>query len=257
MRLRITYLGQCGFLLEAAGSRIVTDPYLSDYVDRNFFSAETPWKRRYPAPATLAQLNPDGVIVSHSHGDHLDPWTIGAYVESGGEAPIAAPAPECALLEDLNVKHILRARADEPFVIGSATITPIPCAHTELHRDDAGDYRELSYLIEAGGLKVFFAGDMSLYDGLAERLEAERPDVVLLPANGRDDARTAAGIIGNTDEAEAARLAARLGALYIPMHWDLYEINGCDEAVILAAARDAGARVHLLRPLDAIDLPEG
>ena len=33
--MRITYLGQCGFLIEAAGTRIVTDPYLSDYVDRN------------------------------------------------------------------------------------------------------------------------------------------------------------------------------------------------------------------------------
>jgi L-ascorbate 6-phosphate lactonase len=256
MGLRITYLGQCGFLLEAAGTRIVTDPYLSDYVDRNFFSAETPWKRRYPAPTTLKHLNPDAVIISHSHGDHLDPWTIGPYAESGGEAPIAAPAPECALLEDLNVKHVLRARADEPFAVGNAAITPLPCAHTELHRDEGGDYRELSYLIEAQGLKAFFAGDMSLYDGLVERLEAERPDVVLLPVNGRDEARTAAGIVGNIDEVEAAQLAARLGALYIPMHWELYEINGCDEAAIVAAARDAGARVHLLRPLDAIDIPE-
>ena len=252
--MKITYLGQCGFLIEAAGVRIVTDPYLSDYVDRNFFSAETPWRRRYPAPATLAELKPDGVLISHSHGDHLDPWTIGAYVAAGGDALFAAPAPECALLKDLNATCILKARADEPFPVGAATVTPIPCAHTELHRDEAGDYRELSYFIEAEGIKLFFGGDMSLYDGLLDRLLSEKPDVVLLPANGRDDGRTEKGIVGNINETEAAELAARLGAVYIPMHWELYDINGCGEEAILQAAHQAGARVHLMRPMETIEV---
>jgi L-ascorbate metabolism protein UlaG (beta-lactamase superfamily) len=252
--MRITYLGQCGFLIEAAGTRIVTDPYLSDYVDRSFFTGETPWRRRYPAPVTLAELNPDGILISHSHGDHLDPWTIGRYVESGGEALIACPAPECGLLEDLGVPRIVKARAVEPFPIGQATVTPIPCAHTELHRDESGDFRELSYFIDLDGARLFFGGDMSLYEGLWERLEAGKPDVMLLPANGRDDDRTAKGIIGNINEMEAAELAAKLGAIYIPMHWELYDINGCDEEAILAAARSAGARIRMMRPMESIEV---
>ncbi len=253
--MRITYLGQCGFLIEAAGTRIVTDPYLSDYVDRSFFTGETPWRRRYPAPVALEDLNPDGVLISHSHGDHLDPWTIGRYVESGGEALIACPAPECGLLEDLRVPRIVKARAFEPFPVGQATVTPIPCAHTELHRDEAGDFRELSYFIDLDGVKVFFGGDMSLYEGLWERLKAEKPDVMLLPANGRDEARTAKGIVGNINETEAAELAAKLSAVYIPMHWELYDINGCDEDAILAAAQNAGARIRLMRPMESIEVP--
>ncbi len=252
--MRITYLGQCGFLIEAAGTRIVTDPYLSDYVDRNFFSPETPWRRRYPAPTALAQLKPDGVLISHSHGDHMDPWTLGAYSASGGSAVIAAPAPECALLEGLGIHPLLKARADEPFAIASAIVTPIPCAHTELHRDEAGDFRELSYFMEVDGLRLFFGGDMSLYDGLTERLEAEKPDLLLLPVNGRDDERTKKGIIGNIDEAEAASLAARLHVFYIPMHWDLYDINGCGEEAILLAARNAGAVIRLMRPMETIEV---
>lgn len=252
--MRLTYLGQCGFLIEAAGTRIVTDPYLSDYVDRSFFTCETPWQRRYPAPVALEALNPDGILISHSHGDHLDPWTIGRYMESGGEALIACPAPECGLLEDLGVPRIVKARADEPFPVGQATITPIPCAHTELHRDEAGDFRELSYFIDLDGVKVFFGGDMSLFVGLMERLEAEKPDVMLLPANGRDEARTAKGIVGNINETEAAELAVKLGATYIPMHWELYDINGCDEEAILAAAQKAGARIRLMRPMESIEV---
>ena len=253
--MRITYLGQCGFLIEAAETRIVTDPYLSDYVDRSFFTAKTPWRRRYPAPVTLADLKPDGVLISHSHGDHLDPWTIGRYVESGGDAPIACPAPECGLLEDLGVPRIVKARSDEPFPIGLATVTPIPCAHTELHQDESGDFHELSYFIDLDGVRLFFGGDMSLYEGLWERLEAGKPDVMLLPVNGRDDERTRNGIVGNIHEVEAAELAAKLGAIYIPMHWDLYDINGCDEGAILSAARVAGARIRLLRPMDTVEVP--
>jgi len=135
-------------------------------------------------------------LISHSHGDHLDPWTIGRYVESGGKALIACPAPEWGLLEDLRVPRIVKARSDEPFPIGQATVTPIPCAHTELHRDEAGDFRELSYFIDLDGVRLFFGGDMSLYEGLMERLEGIRPDVVLRPANGPDADRPAKGIVG-------------------------------------------------------------
>ena len=253
--MRITFLGQCGFLLEAAGVRIATDPYLSDYVDRTFYTPETPWRRNYPAPVSLLELSPDGVLISHAHGDHMDPWTIGEYLKAGGEAVFAAPAPECGLLEKLGARRIVRARADRPFSIGRALVTPIPCAHTEFHRDEAGDYRELSYFIECGGVKAFFGGDMSLYEGLAERLEAERPDILLLPVNGRDEARTSSGIIGNIDEVEAAQLAARVGAPYIPMHHELYGINGCGEHAICEAARATGARVQWMRPMETLEVP--
>ncbi len=253
--MKITCLGQCGFLIEAAGARIVTDPYLSHYLDQNLFSEATPWRRKYPAPITLADLKPDAVLLSHSHEDHMDPYTISPYAQSGGEALFAAPAPECGRLKELGVGRFVKARAEETFTVKDAAVTPIPCAHTELHRDAAGDFRELSYFIEADGVKLFFGGDMSLYEGLIERLEAEKPDIALLPANGRDESRTARGIIGNITETEAAHLAVRLNALYIPMHWDLYDINGCGEEAILRAASQAGARIRLMRPMEFTAFP--
>ena len=44
-KARLTALGQCGFLLDTGKTRIVTDPFLSDSVDRMFYSKKTPWKR--------------------------------------------------------------------------------------------------------------------------------------------------------------------------------------------------------------------
>lgn len=247
-QLTITYLGQCGFLLDFGDVRIATDPYLSDYVDANFASDSTPWKRLYPPPTSLLSLRPDLILISHSHGDHLDPWTLGEYIQSGGEALIAAPAPECDALETLNAPFLLQAESESSFSIGRVRITPIPCAHTELHADERGRYRELSYIIECGEHRVFFGGDMSLYPGLMERLAKARCTLLLLPVNGRDDERTKNDIIGNIDCREAAELATALNVPYFPMHHDLYAINGASDGEILSAAKKAGARVRILKP---------
>ena len=246
--MNITYLGQCGFLLEIGEARIVTDPYLSNYVDKTEADGKV-WRRLYPAPAQLTELEPDAIIISHSHGDHMDPWTLKPYIDGDGSALIAAPAPECGLLEELGARHIEYAEADKPFEVKGVRVTPIPCAHTELHRDEQGRYRELSYILECGQEKLFFGGDMSLYPGLVERLEREACPIVLLPANGRDEERTAKNIIGNINHVEAAQLAARLKArAYIPMHFDLYANNGCPVELIEEAAKRYGANLRVMKP---------
>ena len=252
--LKVTCLGQCGFLLDDGNTRIVTDPYLSDAVDRFHYSELTPWKRLYPAPVTLTELDPCAALISHAHTDHMDPITLGDYAKSGGGALICAPAPECHKLTEMGVSHIRACRAEESFIVGSAKITPIPCAHTQLHTDDEGRFFELSYIIDFGSHKVFFGGDMSLYDGLQIRLAQENCDLLLLPVNGRDDDRTNRDIIGNINGQEAACLAASLGAPYIPMHHDLYAINGCPVERAAEAAEAAGATMIPMKPMDTIIL---
>ncbi len=254
--LTITYLGQCGFLLDFGDTRIATDPYLSDYVDKTCLSEQTPWHRLYPPPTTLQKLMPDGIIISHSHEDHLDPWTLQPYLLKNTFCKIAAPAPECGKLERLGASNIIYARAEESFFIGSVKVTPIPCAHTQLHTDEAGRFRELSYILEWENIRLFFGGDMSLYDGLDKRLREAECSLLLLPVNGGDAERTGKGIIGNIDCIQAASLASALHVPFIPMHHDLYAINGCTTEEILCAAGTAGAQAHLLKPMQSLRLTE-
>ncbi len=257
-KIRITYLGQCGFLLDFGDCRIVTDPYLSDYVDRHYFSDVTPWERLYPAPASLEELRPDLILISHAHHDHMDPWTLEPYIKQSGKAFISAPAPVCALLRSLGAPHIHAAVAEKRFSAGDVRITPIASAHTELHPDEKGCFYELSYLIEKNNLRLFFGGDMSLYPGLSDRLKKAACQVLFLPVNGRDDKRTADGIIGNITCAEAASLASSLNAeLYIPMHHDLYAINGCSTTEIETSADSAGARLLVMKAGETIEFQGG
>ena len=182
----------------------------------------------------------------------MDPWTLEAYREAGGSAPVAVPAPEAHRLDGL--AKPVPARAEQPFRIGSLTVTPIPCAHTQLQTDGEGRFYHLSYLIQGNGDCLFFGGDMSLYDGLVERLRQARCRLLLLPCNGRDADRTARGIIGNITAAEAAWFSRETGAEgFVPMHHDLYAINGCPVAEIEAAARAEGVRVRPLPPMGSLD----
>ncbi|MBE6607084.1 MAG: MBL fold metallo-hydrolase [Ruminococcaceae bacterium] len=254
--MNIKYIGQCGFLITSDSTRVVTDPYLSDSVDRDHYSEKTPWKRIYPAPCTLSELDPDIVIISHEHDDHLNPDTIREYLKSGKEAFFVAPLPICKALEKLGVKDdkIVRARAEKAISIKGCEILPLPCAHTELHTDENGAFYELSYIITINGKSIFFGGDMSLYDGLTERLAREKLDLLLIPCNGRDEIRTTNGIIGNTTEKEAAKLAADLKTPFIPMHHDLYAINSCPTEDILSAAKENSAEIIVLKPTETFTL---
>lgn len=242
--VQYTYLGQCGFLLDFDGTRIMTDPHFSSYGPDDM--------RSYPPPCTLMDAAPEAVLISHSHVDHLDPKTIAPYVAAGGQAAFYAPAPECRLLQELGVANWRAARAEQPFSVGPVTVTPIPCAHMELHPDEHGDYHELSYLLSGCGKTVFFGGDMSLYPGLLERLQRQPIDLLLLPVNGWDAERLSQGIIGNIDHRQAAQLAAQLGVPFCPMHHDVYAFNGCPIEQVVAAAEEYGA---VLRPA-ALSVPQ-
>ncbi len=250
--MTITYLGQMCALIEADGLKIVTDPYLSDSVDHPGST------RNYPAPATLAELSPDVIVISHPHGDHLDKKSLEPFYRLRRRCFTLVPAPSAETIRSIGgaptpMTAPAPASAGKPFVLGNVRITPIPCAHTELHTDGNGNYIELSYLIEAEGKKFFFGGDMSMYDGLLDCLVPLSPDVMFLPVNGRDYFRTSRNIIGNLDSNEAAELSVRCGAkVFIPGHHDLYDKNGCPNDWIEYSAKKFGAPLKLLKPTESI-----
>lgn len=235
------YLGQEGFVIGSAGQYLAVDPYLSDYVDQNCCQY-VQWVRKYPAPITPDKLDMlCAVLCTHSHYDHADPWTLPQIANADPSILFVVPAPETDKIASYGIakERILPAVVGETISLGTFTVTPIPAAHEELHTDENGHYRELSYLIDDGCNRIFHGGDMCLYDGLPEKIG--QVDVAILPINGRDAQRNANDIIGNTDSREAIYLAQRIGAkLLIPVHHDLYEVNKADpEAFITAIATEA------------------
>ena len=225
-QVALWYLGQEGFVIKHGDRYLATDLYLSDYVDQNCCQF-VKWERLYPAPVAAEELNFLNVILcTHTHYDHSDPWTLPKLAKANPSARFVVPAPALDDIAAYGIEkdRLIPAVADCPIEIDGFTVTPVPSAHEELHTDANGNYCELGYLIDAGDVRIFHAGDMCMYEGLIERLQ--NVDVALLPINGRDYFRNKNDIIGNFNCEEAVTLAKEIGAgLLVPMHHDLYEVN--------------------------------
>jgi L-ascorbate 6-phosphate lactonase len=260
--LLIFALGQSGYALRGADALVLIDPWLSKQLEE-----QDDFVRPAPPPLRPEEVEAaDLVCITHEHPDHLDPVTVGAIAAQVPDAIFLAPAPAVGLVEEAGVP---RARIHPAFdgvaleAVG-ARVTALRAAH-ELHpdayggyrfwRDERGDHRSLSYLVELDDHRIFHAGDGIWWTGMEDALRELEPDVAILPINGRDAMREARGIWGNLSADEAAALAVAAGVpAVIPCHFDGVEGNLGDPDAFLAALPD-GIRAHVLHPGDALPLP--
>jgi len=224
--VRLTWIGQSGFLLRTPATRLAIDPFLSDHPGR-----------RFPSPVTAADLaGTELVLATHQHLDHLDAPGLLALLELDDRVQVVVPAPVVpdAVEAGLPGGRLVAARPGEPIAAGDVTVHPVPALHG-VHVADAythglpgdGDQvRYLGYVVDTPDGRLYHAGDTLRWDGQAELLRGHRVDLALLPINGRDSQREAQDVVGNLNPAEALALARDAGAgTVVPMHYDLMEGN--------------------------------
>lgn len=242
---RLYWLGQAGFVVEGGGKRVVIDPYLSDSLAEKYRGKHFAHIRMMPPPVTADEIpHVDAVLATHSHTDHLDPGTLPALFAANPQAMLIAPksaravAIERAQIEE---NRAIGIDAGETVALPGLIVTATRAAHERLERDDDGFYRFLGLAIRLGGVSVFHSGDTIPFDGQCEEVRRLKADLALFPVNGRDAARSANGVPGNMDMAEALSLAgeARIPAM-IAHHFDLFDFNTAprDEIEALALASE-------------------
>jgi len=238
-------LGQAGFELASPKTRVVIDPFLSDYPGRLIAAPLTPHE--------LADA--DAVLVTHEHEDHLDLPSLAKMPPSVTVVIVPAPLAE-RVRAALPGRAVVAARAGERIEVAGAVVTPIPVVHG-VHISDAygfgvdrgGEHPYLGYVVEIGGVTVFHSGDALDYPELADVVRGFGVDVALLPINGRDAEREALDIVGNMTAAEAVDLALRAGvSTVIPMHYDMFAINPGPVGEFVDRARDVAPALHVLVP---------
>ena len=252
--MKITFLGQSGLVVEASGTWLLIDPYLSDLL--NGFSGGF-WRRAYPVPAPVTDyVGAQAVIATHEHEDHMDPLTL---------APLLAASPETILL----VPSAARSKISWPlpssqldlmrgelelFRFGPFTVTSLPAAHSvnyTLETTSEDGHRWCGVLVEADGVRLLHTGDTVDFAGYADTVG--RVDVACVPINGRG--REAANIVGNFEPSEAADFCRRIGArAALALHWDLFPANPGDPEAFAEALAGSGIAVHHGRPLYSFDV---
>jgi len=197
--MKITWIGQSGYLLDDGKSRILLDPYLSDVVNR---VANRP--RMVEAPFLAKDFSGDAVICTHDHLDHLDPEAI---TDFDKKMLFIAP-PMCeAHLKDLGCKNINLLTVGDSIKIGDFTITAVLAFHT---------VEAFGVLIDWKDYRLYFSSD-TIYDNRLEEMKKFNPDIMFICINGK---------LGNMDVDEAVKITEAVNPrVGVPTHYGMFESN--------------------------------
>lgn len=202
------WLGQAGYILKApSGAIVMIDPYLSDW-------AEEQWgmKRILAAPVDPVNFQPDLLLISHWHEDHLDAPTIKQWCSDGIEGVFAGPE-SCAtraVAWGWNAEDVISLTEFDEVEIEDIVLRPTFARH-ETPESPTGV--AFGFLLDIGGVKIWYVGDTE-YDARLRAMQDEEIDIALIPING---------VGGNLDAEEAAMLIYKVAPRAVhPMHYNMW-----------------------------------
>ncbi len=206
-----------------------------------------------PAPIQPQQVkNLDWLLCTHAHGDHMDPQTLAPIMQNNPECKIVAPAAEINTLQTIGIdqnKVVLVNDGDTIDLTDDMSVSVVSSAHEQLKTDDLGQHHFVGFAIRLGRFRVYHPGDCIPYTGLVEKLLDARIDLALMPVNGRDEYRTARGILGNFTLEEALDLCRRLRIpLIMCHHFGMFGCNTIEPAVLKSRISQLGVSDTVLTP---------
>lgn len=218
--LSVTFAGHATVLLDLNGVRLLTDPLLRRRIGVLI--------RRSPVPPATLRRDLDAVLISHAHLDHLDvpslrlidratpvivPRGLGLLLRRLGFEPLELQVDDEVELAGRNVraagKDVQAADSGPP---PSVRVRAVPADHAGSRYPLLGDSPALGYVVQ-GGMRVYFAGDTGLFDGMGEFAPL---DVAVLPVGGWGP-RLPSDHLNPLSAAKALQLLRP--AACVPVHW--------------------------------------
>jgi L-ascorbate metabolism protein UlaG (beta-lactamase superfamily) len=201
----VTWLGHASALVDLGGDRVLLDPL---------------GRRRARAAGAY-----QAVLITHSHVDHLNRWTLKALDRS---AHLVVPRGAGPTVADLGFARVTEVAPGDVVRVGGMDVLCVPTRH------DNGRWRKredpicTGYVMAKHGVAVHHSGDVDMSDfGVFDAIGREtRLDVTLLPIGGmmpvwyyrRRRSWLDRGI--HIDPDTALEVAQRLRATtMVPVHW--------------------------------------
>ena len=221
--LKAWWLSGTGFVFKtSAGTQLYVDPYFSDCAAQIFGI-----HRAVPPPIPVEEAQPDLVVATHWHEDHLDPEGLPVLARRTSTRFLCPPSCRSRLLGwGVAGERVAAFVEGQQYTFRDLQITALPARHVVgIPGWEVPD--AIGLLIETEGLRVYHTGDTE-YDlrlrGLAYGQEGPL-DAMLAVINGTG---------GNMNAHEAALLAWQLRPRFlIPMHHILWrDFSGGEQATL-------------------------
>jgi len=220
-----SWIGHATVLLDFFGTRIITDPVLSERIglDLGLF---TLGPRRLVAPALSAEElgRIDLVLLSHAHLDHLDIPTLKQFDRS---TPVVIAKNTYDVIEDLEFSTVYELDWGEWTALGDLRIEALEVKHFgwrfPWERDRSRGYRDgrsfNAYLLSKNDTHIVFGGDTAYqenFSSLGRRLPAV--ELAIMPIGAYDP-----WIHAHANPEQALAMADQMGAYHVlPIHWKTF-----------------------------------
>lgn len=174
--IKYTYYGHASFLLDDGTSKVLTDPFLTGN----------------PLAAIQAdEVECDYILLTHAHGDHLG--DAPAIAKRTGAMVLGIPEVlDVCLQAESGIKtHGMNIGGSVKLPFGKVRMT------MALHSSGVAGGIACGYVIQIGGINVYFAGDTALFSDMKLIGQKDPLDYAVLPIGdnytmGLEDAALAA-----------------------------------------------------------------
>src|SRR6185312_13993955 len=159
----VTWLGHATAVAQLGSARVVFDPLL-------------PWRTRRAGRV-------DAVLITHSHVDHLNRWSLRALHR---DTHLVVPRGCAAIVADLGFAKVTEVTAGDQLSIGGLDVEAVHTRH-DRGRWRKGDAPEcVGYVVAGGGATLHHAGDVdfsdhAIFDDIGKQFAI---DATLLPIGG-------------------------------------------------------------------------
>ncbi|MEO7211687.1 metal-dependent hydrolase [Mucilaginibacter sp.] len=226
--MKVTYLGQSTIEMEAAGKKLLFDPFIT-------------YNDLAKGIVDVASLKPDYILVSHGHGDHVADL-VQVQKQSGAKVICIAEIAGWLGKQDIDNVHGMNIGGGFNFDFGRVKM--VNAVHSSALPDGSNGGNPAGFVISSEGKKIYFAGDTALtYD--MKLLEDENLDWAFLPIGdnytmGADDAIKAAAFINCKN--------------IIGIHYDSFPVIKIDKEEVKEKFIKAGLNLKLPAIGESLDL---
>ncbi|MBB3665105.1 L-ascorbate metabolism protein UlaG (beta-lactamase superfamily) [Prauserella sediminis] len=253
--LHVTWFGHASTLVELAGTRVLIDPMWSDRASPSRVIGP---RRLFAPPQALTDLpDPDVVLVSHDHYDHLDMRTV-RHLAHRSAAAFVVPLGVGTHLRRWGVapERITELDWHDETRLAGLRITATPGRHFSGRAFARNNTLWASWVLAGQRHRVFYSGDTGYFDGFA-RIGADHGpfDVTLMQLGAY--APSWPDVHMTPEEAVAAHVDVG-GGLLVPVHWGTFDLgphgwaDPVDRARKEAAAR--GVALTVPKPGERVDV---